>query len=146
VTTTFYSTAASVKTRTGAKPEDLGLEDDAALDAFVEEVLGEVTDLLDRAMRKSYLEADPIPAGLNGIAADAASNALREMVATRQTPVVRIDDFVVRVIQSNIMTPDIVKRLKLYAAGGGVASIEMEQDWLAPLPDILTAASIQLDD
>jgi len=79
-------------------------------------------------MRKSYLAEDPIPAGLHGIASDAASNAVREMVATRQTPVVRIDDFAIRVIQSNVLSPDIRERLKFYATGGGVASLDLSQD------------------
>lgn len=142
MTTTFYGTAAAVLTRTGIQPSDLGLDDDDALTTFLEGLLTEVTDLMDRLMRKSYLTDTTIPAGLNGIAADTASDSVREMVATRQTPVVRIDDFAVRVIQSRVLGPDVKERLKLYARGGGVISVELGEDQLAPLPDILTAASL----
>lgn len=136
--TTFYGSAASVRTRTGVKPDDLGLADDAALTAFLEETLTEVTDLMDRVMRKSYLAEVSIPAGLAGIANDACADALGTMVATRQTPVVRIDDFAVRTIRSNVLTPDIRERLKLYAAGRGVVSVDLDQDSIAPLPVIVS--------
>lgn len=137
---THYSTIDAVLVRTGVKPEDLGFvageeesgeEESGSGDAFgdfITELLEEVADLMDRKMHKSYLEEASIPKGLNGIAADAASNAVREMVATRQTPVVRIDDFAVRVIQSNVLTADILERLKLYSAGGGARSVDIGQD------------------
>jgi hypothetical protein len=140
----FYGTAAAVITRTGVQPEDLGLADSDALTDFVEDVLAEVTELFDRKMRTSYLEEDTIPAGLSGVANDAASNSVREMVVTRQTPVVRIDDFAVRTIQSRVLTPDVLDRLKLYSAGQGVGTYLVEQDELAPLPDFnsITAADL----
>jgi hypothetical protein len=139
----FYGSAAAVITRTGVKPEDLGLDDDNALETFVDEVLAEVSELFDRSMRTSYLEGD-VPAGLNGVANDAASNSVREMVVTRQTPVVRIDDFAVRTIQSRVLTPDILKRLKLYSAGQGVGTYDIAQSDLAALPDFngITAADL----
>ena len=129
---TFYSTPASVKTRTGIGPADLGLDDDAALDAFLEELLTEIADLMGRVMRTSYL-LETVPAGLAGIASDAAADSVREMVATRQTPVVRIDDFAVRVIHSRILGPDMRERLKLYRVNGGAVSLDVTQ------PDISTA-------
>ena len=139
---TYYSNVDSLIIRTGIQPADIGFIPDPggtgdAFGDFLIALLEEVTDLMDRVMRKSYLAVVPIPAGLNGIAADAASNALREMVATRQTPVVRIDDFAIRVIQSNILTPDIRERLKLYAEGGGVVSVDLQQDVFATEADLL---------
>lgn len=123
----YYSTPEAVKTRTGIKPDDLGLDTNAELDTFLVELLGEVSELMDRLMRKSYLAETTIPAGLNGIAADTASDSIREMIATRQTPVVRVDDFAVRVIHSRVLGPDIRERLKLYSAGGGVVSVDVGQ-------------------
>jgi hypothetical protein len=139
----FYGSAEAVITRTGVKPEDLGFDglETGRLEDFLEELLTEMSDLMDRSMRKSYL-AETIPAGLNGLAADIAADAVREMVATRQTPVVRIDDFAVRVIRTNVFSPDAEKRMKLYAAGRGVVSVDLGEDQLAPLPDTMTAASL----
>jgi hypothetical protein len=126
-----YGTAAAVKTRTGVQPTDLGLADDAALTAFLEGTLNEVTDVMDRKMRQTYLTG-VVPAGLDGIANDAAADAVRTMMVSRQTPVVRIDDFAVRQITARVLAPDIVERLRLYAAGGGVASYDVIQEELAP--------------
>jgi hypothetical protein len=53
------------------------------------------------------------------------------MIATRQTPVVRIDDFAVRTLPSRLLTDDVRQRLRLYAAGGGAASADIA------LPDVV---------
>ena len=125
---TIYSSAAAVKTRCGVTHGDLGLDDDAALVTFLEELLGEVSDLADRHMGVSYLAEDPVPAGLAGVVADAATDSLRTMIATRQTPIQRIDDFAVRVIRAQTLSKDVMDRLALYAAGAGVRSVDLGQD------------------
>jgi hypothetical protein len=129
-----YGTVDKVKTRTGVRYSDLGLDDDPALVTFIEELLDEVTDLLDRRMRRSFLEEASVPAGLDGIASDVAAEALREMVATRQTPVVRIDDFAVRTLTSRIFSPDIEKRLRLYSLG--VTEIDVDTGYFTGLGDL----------
>lgn len=151
----FYSSIDAVITRTGVSAEDLGFEfvefeesgsgeEESgeppydAFGAFIEALLTEVTDLMDRHMRKSYL-SETIPAGLNGIAADAAADSLREMVATRQTPVVRVDDFAVRVIQSRVLSNDIRDRLELYGKGRGAVSVDLDQDSLGGIPTTFNA-------
>ncbi|HSV93929.1 MAG TPA: hypothetical protein VLH81_12675 [Desulfobacterales bacterium] len=116
--TTFYSSAQAVRDRTGVRPGDLGQASDAALTTFLEGLLLEVTDLIDRKLNKSYLATSPIPPALAGIAADIAADALRTMVATRQTPIVRIDDFAVRVIRSAMLSPDVNARLRLFGRRG----------------------------
>lgn len=119
-----YGTAASVKTRTGVKPDDLGLDDDAALTTFLDELLDEASDLMNRRMRRSWndeLEAGTIasiPAGLSGIANDIVVGSLRDMLVTRQSPVVRIDDFAVRTVSARVFSPDILARLRLYGRSG----------------------------
>lgn len=128
--TAFFSTAQAVIERTGIGPEDLGFdegteeENDDALEAFLEGVLTEVADLIKHKIRRDYLtefddgDITSIPAGLTGIAADIASDAIRTMVATRQTPVVRIDDFVVKVIRTFVFSEDVLRRLRLYGSRG----------------------------
>lgn len=129
-----YGSAAAVKTRTGVSFADLGLANDGALTSFLEELLDEVSEVMDRLLRRaeSYLLTDPHPKGLDGIANDAAADAVRTMVVSRQTPVVRIDDFAVRTVTSRVLAPDIVARLRLYASGGGVGSYDLVQPDLAP--------------
>lgn len=134
-----------MKIRTGITPADLGLDNDPALDAFIESVLDEVTELVDRRMRKSYLTEATVPAGLDGIVNDAASDSLRVMVATRQTPVVRIDDFAIRAVQTQVFSRDIIERLKVYAKGSGVGSYDIVQSDLADLPTSFTLADLDAE-
>lgn len=130
---TRYGTAASVKTRTGVSAEDIGLDSDDELDTFLDGLLDETTDLMDRSMRTSLLTPDPVPAGLNAIANDIAADSLRTMVATRQTPVVRIDDFAIRTITTRVLSADVKERLALYSgsAGGTAANHELSNGDIA---------------
>jgi hypothetical protein len=119
-----YASSSTVIARTGVQPADLGLLDDEELATFVAGLLAEVTDLMNRKLGRDYLaelEADTItaiPAGLHGIAADIAADSLRTMVATRQTPVVRIDDFAVATIRTKMLSDDVKERLRLYGRSG----------------------------
>ena len=140
-----YGSADSVKTRTGIQPEDLGIDSVEDLDIFIEGVLDEITDLIDRKMRKSYLAEATTPKGLDGIANDAAADSLRVMVATRQTPVVRVDDFAIRAIQTQVFSQDILARLRIYSAGGGVGSFDVGSDTLAGLPEVFTLADLDAE-
>jgi hypothetical protein len=132
-----YSTPAQLQLRTGIGPRDLGLGTQQELDGVLTELLEQVSDLANRVMRRDWLaELDAglvaeIPAGLHATVADMAATALREMIATRQTPVVRIDDFAVRTLPSRLLTEDVRQRLRLYAAGGGAASADIA------LPDVV---------
>lgn len=134
---TFYSTAADVVARTGVQPADLGQDSDDELETFLEGVLTEVTDLINRRIGRSYLD-ETVPPGLVGIAADVAADSIRTMVATRQTPVVRIDDFAVSVLRARVFSSDVRDRLRLYGNRGigsiALTSLDAETDDDLPLP------------
>lgn len=149
---TFYGDAASVITRTGIQFDDLGLADAPALTAYLEGLLAEITDTFDRFMRTTYIgvvdassNPVPVPAGLNGIANDACAYVTAQQVASRQTPIVRIDDFRVAVASAAILTPDIKDRLKLYSSGRGAVSVDLGQDMIRALPVIFTADQLDAD-
>lgn len=137
---TFYSEPAEVIRRTGIQPADLGFpvdesDPDDALDTFLTALLTEVADLIDRRIGRSYLDESTIPPGLVGIAADVASDSVRTMVATRQTPVVRIDDFAVTVLRARVFSADVRDRLRLYGNRGigavtltSMSSLDEEDD------------------
>jgi len=126
--TAFYSNVSAVIRRSGIKPGDLGWdpEDSGAdedLEQFLEEMLTEISDLMNRKLRRDYLALfdagtiTEIPGGLNGIAADIAADSLRTMIATRQTPIVRVDEFAVATLRARTFSPDVLDRLKLYGKG-----------------------------
>ena len=114
---TFYGTAQGVRDRTGVKAADLGQPSEAALTTFLEGILAEASDLIDRRIGTSFLTTTA-PVGLTGIALDIAADAIRIMIATRQTPIVRIDDFAVATIRSQMLSPDVIRRLRLYGRQG----------------------------
>lgn len=132
-----YGTADSVRKRTGVQPVDLGLEDDTALDALLDEVLEEVTDLMDRRMRKSFL-TETIPAGLHGIANDIVASSVRDFTATRRSAIVQVDDFTSRILTPRIFTDDVKERLRLYASSGA-ATLDISADLRDAPDDVLTA-------
>ncbi|HSW42701.1 MAG TPA: hypothetical protein VLM76_09355 [Patescibacteria group bacterium] len=113
----FYGTAQGVRDRTGVRAADLGQPSEAALTTFLEGILAEASDLMDRRIGTSFL-ATTAPVGLTGIALDIAADAIRIMIATRQTPIVRIDDFAVATIRSQMLSPDVIRRLRLYGRQG----------------------------
>lgn len=154
MTAEFYGSAAAVILRTGVQASDLGLEDTAALTSAIEDLLTEATDLMNRRMRRRVEvagvltavhwneDADlaAIPSGLDGIANDIVSSSLRDMVATRQTPVVRVDDFAVRTLAARVFSPDIERRLRLYSSAA-LGSIDVDPG-LATTAVTLTAADL----
>lgn len=149
---TFYGDAASVKARTGIEATDFGFSQDSDLTTYLEGLLAELSDTFDRYLRTTYLgvvDANsnpvPVPAGLNGIANDCAAYIVGQQVASRQTPVVRVDDFRVTVTSSTVLTNDVKERLKLYSAGRGAVSVDVGQDMLRDLPIIFTADQLDAD-
>ena len=124
MTVTFFSTAADVLTRTGAEPDDLNLEDGEALQTFIEKLLVEASDIVTRKLGRDYLALlnrgviTEIPAGLDGIVADVCADSMRTMLATRQSAVVRIDEFAVATLRSKMLSPDVLDRLRLYGQQG----------------------------
>lgn len=133
--TDFYSSAQAVIDRTGIQPADLGKADPEALEGFLEDLLEEASDIANRVMGHDYLEdlddgtISSIPKGLAGIVADVVADHVGQMVVRRQTPVVRIDDYAVRSIESRMLSPDVRRRLRLYGSKGlGSISLTSRSD------------------
>jgi hypothetical protein len=134
--TAFYSTAEDVIRRVGVQPKDLGWDEeeesgvDESLAEFIEGLLTEMSDLMNRKLGRDYLALydagtiEEIPPGLNGIGADIAADSLRTMMATRQAPIVRIDEFAVATLRARVFSEDILDRLRLYGRHG-VRSVGM---------------------
>ena len=141
-----YATAQAVIARTGVQPEDLGQVDDETLTTFLEGLLAEASDLVNRKLRRDYLadlaagSITEIPPGLVGIVADVVADAIRTMVATRQTPVVRIDDFAVTTLRARFFSEDVERRLKLYRKGGGLVSVPIETPYTSAVSSDWEAA------
>lgn len=108
-----YSNAEDVITSAGVRPTDLGFAVYAELEVWVDGRLEEISDLIDRHIAEEF-QGEDAPAGIHGIARQMAVNLIANAVATRSTPVVRIDDWSVRVQQATVFTDDIKHSLSLY--------------------------------
>lgn len=115
----FYSTAAAVIESTGIGPEDLGMETSQALTTWIEARLKEIKNLIDQDRNRDYAaEAETagkeVPAGIHGIALRMMSNHVGHANLRRTTPIIRVDDFSIKMIEDRVFTPAIRDDLKRF--------------------------------
>ena len=121
--TTYYSSAQDVIDFTGIRPTDLNLVDitngDTAAEqliAIVEGWLVEIKDLIDMDRNRDYASETEIPAGIHAIAKRMAANMVAQAVIRRDTPIIRIGDYAVKMVDDTILTKSIREDLSLYPA------------------------------
>lgn len=107
--TKFYSSAKEVIAYTGVRPEALRCDSDAALESLLESWLVQIKSLIDADRGKSY-DTDT-PAGIHNIAMRMCANMVALMQHRAQSPIVRVDDFTVRMVSDEIFTPAIRRDL-----------------------------------
>lgn len=118
---TYYSSPADVIAYTGVRPEDLGIEAteedtaDELLTALLTEWLEEAADLIDRDRRQSWLTELTIPAGINNIAKRLVANMVAQAVLRRDTPIIKIGDFAVKMTDDSILTRAIKRDLRMFS-------------------------------
>ena len=118
---TYYGTPEQVRAYTGIRPEDLGLSDikggdtaDQQLTAILTAWLGQATDIMDYMLGGTYLDDETVPAGLHNIAVRIVANMVAQAVLRRETPIIRIGDYAVRMTDDAIITPAIRRDLMRY--------------------------------
>ncbi len=109
----MFSSAADVRQYTQIKPRDVGFEEVEELDAWIEDRLVEIADYIEVYCDRTW-EPDEVPSGIHGAAREMARNMLMLMVSSRETPVVRIDDWNVRIANPEILTSEIRRVLRLF--------------------------------
>lgn len=123
----FYSSPQKVIDYTGVTPADLGLRDDEEsgegwqsayekLFDIIGEWLEEVTDLINQDRNRDYRLEETIPPGIHNIAKRMVANMVAQAVLRRDTPLVKIDDFNVQMVEDKIFTDAIKADLSRYPA------------------------------
>ncbi len=118
----YYSTPAKVKSYTGVKPGDLKAADDAALDNILEDWLISIKDLIDQDRKRDYHEEVAagkrvqIPPGIELIAMKIAANMVAQAALRRDTPIVRLDEYTLKMVPDEIFTAAIRRELSRYPA------------------------------
>lgn len=129
----FYSSVEDVLNYTGIRPADLGFKDDKddggdpedsgfrktaedKLAAFIEARLIEIKDMIDRDRNRDYHAEINVPPGIHHIALRIMKNLMGHAVMSRSTPIVRVDDFTIRMVEDQVFTPAIKRDLRTYPA------------------------------
>lgn len=128
----FYSSVKDVLEYTGVRPEDLGIKDfvppdeektaDEKLEEFIEARLVEIKNLIDVDRNRDYHSEvdsgrrDEIPPGIHHIALRIMKNLLGQAVVSRSTPIVRVDDFTIKMVEDQVFTKAIREDLRVYLA------------------------------
>lgn len=109
----MYSSAADVRQYSQIAPGDLGFESEQDLDTWIEARLVEISDMIDEYCERSWTPEEA-PKGIHGIAREMGRNVVSLSVTSRETPVVRVDDWRVRMVEPEILTTAIRRALRLY--------------------------------
>ncbi len=99
-----YSSAADVIQFTGVQPEDIGASNKAELETWITARLEEIKDIIDQDRGRDYHAEGAVPKGIDHIALRIAGNLIGHAVMRRETPIVRIDDFTIRMIEDQVLT------------------------------------------
>lgn len=125
----YYSSPEEVIRYTGIQPGDIGIQlvdgdgyesEEEKLKAVLENWLEQTKDLIDQHRNRDYHkevedgERDKIPPGIHHIALRIAANMVAVANMRRQTPIVKIDDFQVDMVEDKVFTKNIRRDLKLY--------------------------------
>lgn len=118
----YYGTPGSVIDRTGIRPTDLGVDDDAELTGILEGWLREIRSIIDHDRRRDFLEEadgnlDDVPNLVHGVANRMAANMVALTVLRRETPIVTINSFTVKMVEDRVLTEDIRRDLALIQRG-----------------------------
>ena len=112
----FYASVAEIKAYTGIEPKDLGLadEDQEGLDAIIKKALIEIKDIIDTYCGRDFSGQDKVPGGIHKIAKEMVSDGISLAMMRRESPIVRVDDFTIKQVQSEILTRQVKEVLAIY--------------------------------
>lgn len=112
----MYGSAETVRDITGLQPGDLKLADVATLDAWLEARLVEITGLMNQDRNRT--EANVALLGWtetwDGIANRWCAEFVRFVQASRDSPIVKVDDFNVEVPNDKVPGPGVLKDLRRF--------------------------------
>jgi len=118
----FYSSVDDAIKYTGAKRQDFGFNVDKDLKEWLEDRLVEIKSLIDADRCRDYHKEvdaglrEEIPPGIHGIALRMLNNAVGHALLRRTTPIVRVDNFSIRMVEDKVFTSSIKEDLKRFPA------------------------------
>lgn len=120
----YYGSITNVINYTSITPRDLDFDEDDAghkkIKELIETWLVAAKDFIDTNRNRDYHEEvrkgdrDEVPAGIENIAERIVANMVAQAKLRRNTSIVNMDDYEVKIINDAVITPAIRKDLKEY--------------------------------
>lgn len=115
----MYSSVDELKAYSGVLPQDFGLEDEEGgdtaeekLDSLLEGWLLQVKNFIDQDRGRDY-DADT-PPGISNISLRMAANIIAQAQMRRESPVVTVENFNIKLVYDRIFTTDIKEDLSRF--------------------------------
>lgn len=112
----MYGSVANVRTITGLRPGDVGFGTDDELDTWLTEKLEQIAVMIekDRERDEASFTAEGWTIAIDGIADRWGAAFVRFVMANRDSPIVRVDDFNVEMPNENVPGEALMKELALF--------------------------------
>ena len=106
-----YSSKEAVLEYSGVQPADLGVSEEE-LNTLIESWLNQVKSLIDTDRNRDFNEEDEVPALVHNVAMRMAANMVGYAQLRRETRLIRVGEWDVRIVPDVVMTDDIKKDLR----------------------------------
>jgi len=113
----YYSTPEDVIKATGSEHKDFKhIETEEELKAMIKGWLVEIKDFIDQDRNRDYHLEDEIPKGIHSIARRACVNMVIYAIQSQRSPVIRIGDWSIRMVEERVFTPSLLIDLHKFPA------------------------------
>ncbi len=98
----MYGSVANVRIITGIRPSDFGFDTTDELDTWLTVKMDEIAQSIERDRNRTDFAAEGWELIIDGIADRWGAAFVRFVMANRDTPIVRVDDFAVEMLQDEV--------------------------------------------
>ncbi len=98
----MYGSVANVRTITGLKPQDIGFSTDEELDTWLTVKMDEIAQSIERDRNRTDFAANSWDLIIDGIADRWGAAFVRFVMANRDSPIVRVDEFNVEMLEDTM--------------------------------------------
>jgi len=97
---------------TGARPEIFNLQktDTIKFEAILYEWIGQASDMITRFCNQTFQK--PIPPTVRNVAVRLTSNIIALAVSRRDTPLIKVDDWNIKITDTNVFTTSLKRDLR----------------------------------
>lgn len=98
----MYGSVANVRTITSIRPSDVGFSTDDELNAWLTLKMDEIAQSIERDRNRTDFAANNWNLIIDGIADRWGASFVRFVMANRDSPIVRVDEFNVEMLEENV--------------------------------------------